>query len=98
MHMGELGGSEEAVRSAEAGVRGGCVPPDMGAETLTSTADLPSLLPRTCTVIFICMDDLPPRMSLHHCVPWCLWRPEESIQSLELELQTVVSGHLSAGH
>jgi hypothetical protein len=39
---------------------------------------------------------LPRCMSVHHICVWCLWRPDKSIGSLELELNTVVSHHVAA--
>lgn len=34
-------------------------------------------------------------MSGYHMCGWWLWRPEEALDSLELELQTVVSSHVA---
>lgn len=35
--------------------------------------------------------------AVHQCMPW-LWRPEEGLRSLGLELQTIVDCHESAGN
>ena len=35
---------------------------------------------------------------LHHGYAWCLWKPEEGVSPLELELETVVIVHVTAGN
>lgn len=36
-------------------------------------------------------------MSVHHVLAQCLWRPEEDLGPLGLELQAVASCHMGAG-
>jgi hypothetical protein len=35
---------------------------------------------------------------MYMSVPWCLQKPEESLDPLELELQMVVNHHVGAEH
>jgi hypothetical protein len=37
-------------------------------------------------------------MYMHHVHAQCLWRSEEGVRSLELELQTFVSHHVGTGN
>lgn len=42
------------------------------------------------------MSVLPACLNVHHMCVWCLWRPEEGLDHLGLELQAVVSSHVCA--
>ena len=48
-----------------------------------------------CLSIFglftLCLGVLPASISVYHVCAWCLWRSEEGIRCLELELQVVVN-------
>lgn len=44
----------------------------------------------------MCRGILPLCMSMHYVCVSCLWRPDEGIASLELELQMVVSYHVGS--
>lgn len=47
-----------------------------------------NLVDHYCALRFMCMDVLPASIRVYHVHAWCT-RPEEGVNSLELELQTV---------
>jgi hypothetical protein len=47
---------------------------------------------------FTCMGALPIDICMHHACVWCLGIPQKGVDTLEMELETVVSCHVGAGN